>query len=184
MDKNFIYTSPDASTPVVFEQIFAEKPGGGLLANLAYDLKAGTAVGLSSGAYAPIKGYRLTKAVAAEDTTIEIAKGSGVAVGDAIATAKKAVLATAVDTTTSTTHDIVTVTLGVIVAIDTVLYQAAGASASSAVPVHTPAYVVGNNVTGGEGDKLVKLVNGANLRKETAPISTEIVALLNNINLV
>ena len=184
MDKNFIYTSPDASTPVVFEQIFAEKPGGGLLANQTFDLKAGTAVGLSSGKYAPIKGYRLTKAVTAEDTTIEIAKGSGIAVGDIIATGKKGVASTAVDTTTSTTHDIVTVTLGVIVAIDTVLYQAAAAHATAAVPVLTPAYVIGETVTAAEGDKLVKLVNGANLRKETAPISTEVVALLNNINLV
>lgn len=184
MDKNFEYVAPGAVEPVVFEQIFGEKPGGGLVANQTYDIKAGTAVGLDSGKYKPIKGYRLVKANAIADTTIEIAKGSGVAVGDCIANGAKAVACTAVDTTTNDDKDVVTVTLGVAVAIDTVLYQAAAASASAAVPKYTPAYVTGNVVNANKGDQLVKLVNGANLRKETAPISTEVVALLKTINLV
>lgn len=184
MDVNFNYTDPSAVQPVVFEQIYAEKPGGGLLANQTYDVKAGTAVGLSSGKYQPIKAYRLVKAVEVADTTIEIAKGSGVATGDIIANGAKGVACTAVDTTTNADKDVVTVTMGVAIADGTVLYQAAAASASAAVPKHTPLFVTGHYVVGNEGDKLVKLVNGANLRKETANISSEVAAKLPTINLV
>lgn len=183
MNTNFSYTAPEANEPVVFEQIFAEKPGGGIAENQTYDVKPGTAMGLSGGKFAPIKGYRLVKAVAAVDTTIEIAKGSGVAVGDIIATGKLGVACTAVNTTNAA-KDVVTVTLGVVVPIDTVLYQALSASANAAVPALTPVYALGTKINANEGDQMVKLVNGANLRKETAPISSEIVALLNNINLV
>lgn len=183
MNTNFSYTAPDANEPVVFEQVFGEKPGGGIAANQTYDVKPGTAVGLSNGKYVPIKGYRLVKAVAAVDTTIEIAKGSGVAVGDIIATGKLGVACTAVNTS-NPTKDIVTVTLGVVVPVGTVLYQAAAASASAAVPALTPAYVLGTQINANEGDQMVKLVNGANLRKETAPISVEVAALLKTINLV
>ena len=184
MDVNFSYTNPSAVEPIVFEQIFGEKPGGGLLANQTYDVKAGTAVGLSSGKFVPIKAYRLVKAVETTDTEIEIAKGSGVAVGDIIANGTKGVACTAIDTTTNTDKDVVTVTLGVAIEAGTVLYQAASASASAAVPKLTPLFVTGHSVTGNEGDKLVKLVNGANLRKETANISTEVAAKLKTINLV
>jgi hypothetical protein len=185
MNVNFEYTDPAAVQPVVFEQVFAEKPGGGVVGNPTFDIPLGTAVGKNAGAVlTPIKAFRLVKAVAVEDTTIEIAKGSGVVVGDIIATAKKGVACTAVDTTTNTTKDVVTVTLGVVVAIDTVLYQAAAASASAAAPIYTPLYVTGDLVPAGLGDRMIRLVNGANLRKETANISTEVVALLPTINLV
>ena len=76
------------------------------------DLKPSTAVGLNdNGKYAPIKAYRLVDAVTADDTTIKIAKGSGVAVGDVIANAKKGVACTAVDTSRAD-YDTVTVTMG------------------------------------------------------------------------
>ena len=184
MNVNFEYTSATEREPVVFEQIYGEKPGGGLLANQTFDVKAGTAVGLSSGKFAPIKAYKLVKAVLIADTTIEIAKGSGIAVGDVIGVGAKAVASTAVDTTTNDDKDVVTVTLGVAVAKGAILYQAAEASASAAAPIYTPLFVVGETVTGNEGDKIVKLVNGANLRKETANISKEVAALLPTINLV
>lgn len=183
MNVNFNYTNPEAADPIVLEQVWGEKPGGGLVANQTYRVKEGTAVGLSSGKFVPIKAYRLVKAVADSDTTIEIEKGSGVATGDIIAHGAKGVACTAVDTTNAT-KDVVTVTLGVAIANGTVLYQAAAASANAAVPKLTPLYVAGQIIEPNQGDQMVKLVNGANLRKETANISVEVAALLTTINLV
>lgn len=185
MEVNFKHTNPEAVEPIRIEQVFAEKPAGGLVANPSFDAPASTAVGLNSdGIYAPIKAYRLVKAVAAIDTAIEIAKGSGIEVGDIIAKGTLGVACTAVDKTTNTTKDVVTVTLGVVIANGTVLYQAKEASASAAEPIYAPEYVIGNGVVANEGDQAVRLINGANLRKETANISSEVAALLPNIKLV
>lgn len=183
MDVNFSFTGAATPEPVVFEKILGEKPGGGIVANPTFDIPKGTAVGFSNGSLKPIKAYRLVKAVLVADTTIEIAKGSGVVVGDFIGNAKKAVACTAVNTTAAD-KDVVTVTLGVDINTDTVLYQAAAASASSAVPIYTPAYLTGEKVYAGEGDQPTKLVNIANVRKETVNASTEVLALLPTINAV
>jgi len=183
MDVNFSVVDATEVEPVVFEQILGEKPGGGIVANPAFDIVTGTAVGYDSGALKPIKAYRLVKAVASGDTTIEIAKGSGVLVGDIIANVKKGVACTAVDSSNAT-KDVVTVTMGVAIANDTVLYQAAGASASAAVPVYTPSFLTGAKVLAGKGDQAVKLVNFANVRKETVNASAEVIALLQTIKTV
>ncbi len=185
MEVNFKHTDAANVEPIRIEQVFSEKPGGGLVANPSFDVPATTAVGLdTNGKFAPIKAYRLVAAVEAADTAISIAKGSGVAVGDVIATGKKGVACTAIDTTTYADKDVVTVTLGVAVAKDKVLYQASAASANAAVPVHTPLYVTGNSLRANEGDQAVRLINGANLRKETANIASEVAALLPTISLV
>lgn len=184
MDVNFTHTDPAKNKPVRIEQVFAEKPGGGLVVNPAFDAPETTAVGLNSdGKYALIKAYPLVAAVAAADTSVKIAKGSGVAVGDVIAAGKKGVACTAVDTSNSD-YDVVTVTLGVDIAAGKVLYQAAAASASAAAPIYTPEYVIGNEVFAGKGDQAVRFINGANLRKETANIASEVAALLPMIQLV
>lgn len=185
MNVNFSEVSPDAVTPVIFEQILGEKPGGAIVGNPAWDVLPGTAVGPNgSSVFTPIKAYRLTKAVASGDTTIEIAKGSGVAVGDAIGNGTKAVACTAVDTTTYATKDVVTVSLALTIAIGTVLYQAAAASASAAVPIYTPKYLTGAFVFAGKGDQVIKLVNFANVRKETVNASLEVLALIPTIKAV
>lgn len=186
MDVKFNFQDPQdgASTKVYFEQVFAEKPGGGLVANPDFDIEPSTAVGVgNNGLLYPIKGYRLVDAVVSEDTTIKIAKGSGIAVGDIIATGKKGVAATAVDTSNAG-YDLVTVTLGVAVANGTVLYQALSASASSAKPKYDPVYVTGAWVKAGKGDQRVRLINGANLRKATANIAPEVAALMKSIDFV
>lgn len=180
MERNFHHTAPDKALPVIFEQVFAEKPGGGMVPNPDFDLMPGTA--LDAGGK-PIKAHRLTKAVAGGDSSIQIAKGSGIVNGDFIGHGKKAVASTAVDTS-DPNHDTVTVTLGVEIAIGTVLYQAKAASEDAAEPIHQPAYVLGTPVFAGAGDQEARLVNGANLRKETAPVAEEVVALLKNISLV
>lgn len=183
MEVNFKHQDPAKVEPIYIEQVFAEKSGGGLVENPSFDAPPTTAVGEKDGKFALIKSYRLTGAVAVADTTINIEKGSGVAVGDAIAFGKKAVACTAVDTS-ATDKDVVTVTLGVAVDAGTVLYQAKAADASAAEPIYKPVYVTGNRLTANEGDQLVRLINGANLRKETANIASEVAALLPMIALV
>lgn len=183
MEVNFTHTPAKPVEPIYIEQVFAEKPGGGVVANPAFDVPPTTAVGKSGDQFKVIKAYKLCADVAAADTKIKIAKGSGVAVGDVIATGKKGVACTAIDTSADG-YDEVTVTLGVVVTEGTTLYQAKAASADAAAPLLTPEYVVGNWVHANKGDQLVRLINGANLRKETANIAPEVAALLPTIKLV
>lgn len=181
----FKYEEIKTDVPVpVFEQIFAELPGGAMVSNPSFDIPIGTAMGYDAeGKLKPIKAYKLTKAVASEDTTIQIAKGSGVEVGDIIATGKKGVACTTIDDT-SKDFDTVTVTLGVAVDSDKVLYQAGTASASSAKPIYTPVYILGNVVYANAGDQMSKLVNGANIRKESCNVADEVVALMKSVEKV
>lgn len=183
MEVNFKYKDAAKVDPIRIEQVLAEKPGGGLVENPQYELAPTTAVGCKDGKFVPIKAYRLVSAVAEADTTIKVEKGSGVAVGDIIAHGTKGVACTAVDTTPSD-HDLVTVSLGMAIDNDTVLYQAKKADASKAEPIYTPVYVTGNRVPANEGDYPVRLINGANLRKETACIAGEVAAMLPLITLV
>lgn len=180
MERKFHFTAPEEPMPVVFEQVFAEKPGGGVIPNPDYDIMPGTAIDASG---KPIKAYRLTKAVGSSDGTIQIAKGSGIVSGDFIGHGKKAVASTNVDFS-NPNYDVVTVTIGVEIAVGTVLYQAKAASADAAVPIYNPVYVLGTPAYAGKGSHDVRLINGANLRKETAPISEEVVAMMKNISLV
>lgn len=183
MEVNFKHQDPAKVDPIYIEQVFAEKPGGGLVENPSFDAPPTTAVGEKNGKFALIKGYRLVGAVAKADTTINVAKGSGIAVGDVIAIGKKAVACTAVDTSAED-KDVVTVTLGVDIEAGKVLYQAKEASEDAAEPILTPVYVTGNRLTANEGDQPVRLINGANLRKETANVASEVAALLPMIALV
>lgn len=184
MKVNFNYNDPQAGDPVYFEQVFAEKPGGGLVVNPAADLPATSPVGVNGqGRLEAFKCYRLYAAAESGDTSIKIAKGSGIAQGDVVATGKKAVAVTAVDTS-SEDYDVATMSLGVALPAGKVLYEAAAASASAAVPKLTPVYVLGAPVHAGEGDQLVKLVNGANLRRQTANLSDELAAMIPGIALV
>lgn len=184
MDVNHIHVAAGEVQPVIFEKVLGEKPGGGMVPNPDFDIPIGTAVGLdAAGALKAIKSYRLVKANLVGDTTIEIAKGSGIVSGDVIGTAKKSVASTAVDSTHQA-KDVVTITLGVAVANGTVLYQAAGVSAAAAVPSLTPSYLTGAVVYAGKGDQLVKLVNIAVVRKETVNASLEVLALIPTIKAV
>jgi hypothetical protein len=183
MDVNFKHTDPNPTEQVVFEQILGEKSGGGVVANPTYDIKTGTAVGYSAGILKPIKGFRLSKAVAPGDLVIEIEKGSGAIVGDFIANGAKSVACTAVDST-NPLKDVVTVTLGVLIPIGTVLYQAGSAQATTATPIYTPSFLTGATVYSGEGDQIVKLVNIANVRKETVNASNEVLALLQTVKAI
>lgn len=184
MKDAFKYNEAPANDPVRIEQVYAEKPSGGVVVEPGFDAPETTAVGvLSGGKFGVIKGYRLVEAVAVADTTISLKKGSGIAKGDIIAFGKKGVKCTAVNTS-GTEKDIVTVTMGVVIPAQTVLYQAKAESEDAAEPLYKPKYVTGNKIFAGKGDQPVRLINGANLRKETANIGEDIAALLSNIELV
>ena len=186
MNRMFKHQDAAPADPIIFETIVSEKPGGGLVKNPEFDLKPGLAMGQdASGLYVPIKGYRLVTECKDSDTTIKIAKGSGVKKGDIIAHGNKGVACTEVNTTTSDEYDVVTVTLGVAINTDVVLYQAKEASEDAAEPVFTPKYVLGDTeVEANAGDQEVRLINAANIRKETACIADEVVALMKSIQLV
>lgn len=183
METNFKYNEAAKPEPVRIEQVFAEKPGGGRVVNSAFDIPATTAVGRNSaGKLAPIKAYRLVKALGSGDGTIEIAKGSGVAVGDFIASGKKAVKCTKVESKAD--RDIVTVSMALEIKVGTALYQAKAESTSAAEPIYKPEFVTGNTIPANNGDTMVRLINGANLRKETANIAKEVADMLPTIQLV
>lgn len=182
MNVAFHYHDAPARKPVVFETIIAEKNGGGILANCDVDLVEGMAVGMNSdGKFAPIKVLVVVEDAENDATTIKVAKNSGMKVGEFYAHGKKSVAATAVDTEVSKDHDVVTISLGVALKKGDILFQAASASASSATPVFAPMYLLGVDVPANSGDALVKLVNVANIRKETAPVANEVVALMKGI---
>ena len=66
----------------------------------------------------------------------------------------------------------------------TPVYQAQSASASSAKPAVTPMYVLGTFLPANCGDELAKLVNGANVRKETVMFGEDIASLMKGIHLI
>ena len=184
MKDAFKYNEAPAKEPVRIEQVYAEKPSGGVVVEPGFDAPETTAVGvLSSGKFGVIKGYRLIEAVAVADTTISIEKGSGVVKNDIIAYGRKGVKCTAVNSTDAN-KDVITATMGVVIPAGTVLYQAKAESEDAAEPLYKPKYVTGNKIFAGKGDQPVRLINGANLRKETANIGEDIAAGLSNIELV
>ena len=192
MDKNFHYNEAPAKQPVIFDQIFAEKVGGGLVKNAAYDRHPGLAV---SDDGVCLKAARLVEAITTESTTIKVAKDHGFAVGEFVGSgvgeSGVAVAITAIDTTHAD-YDILTATLGVAVEKGAVLYQAKAASAEAsgddpavlAEPKVAPVFVLGTFLPANCGDELAKLVNGANVRKETALFPAEIADMMKGISLV
>ena len=185
MKVDFTRTDAPARKQVIFETIFAEKNGGGRVANSTFDLKTGMAVGLGeNGLYVPIKGYKVVEDALSDATTLKIEKGSGVVAGDNVALAKKSVAVTNVDSSNDEFDTITISTLGVAIKKGEVLYQAKTASASAAAPVVEPVYILGEDIEANTGDRLVKLVNGANLRKESAPVAAAVVALMKSIELI
>lgn len=186
MEVKFSHTEAPAPKPIVFEQIFAEKPGGGLLANHTFDVKEGMAVVLVNGKYQAIKAAMLYEDAESGATTIKVKKGSAVAANDFLATGNKAVKVTKV-VTTDPNYDVLTISLGVEVKAGQVLYQATSAADGSnaqAALAGVPVYLVGDDVPANSGDFMVKLVNGANIRKETAPVADEVVAQMKGISKV
>lgn len=184
--QNKFYDAPEPDK-VVFEVVFSEKEGGGTVdvTELDGDLPAGSVVGLATGnIYKPIKGATLVKAIEAEDTNIEIAKGSGFKQGEFIAFGGEAVAITAINSSDASKDVLTTAAFGTTVAIGAKGYQAKSAKASGAEAIYTPAYLTGNKLEGGTVNNFVRLVNGASVRAVTTNIAPEILANLKSINLV
>lgn len=186
MSRNFIYKDAPKAEPIYFESIIAEKNGGGLFKGQPFNVLKSVAVAKEEGGkrFVPVKGYRLVEAVKNSDTTVKIAKDSGVQKGDILAHGKVGVACTKVDADVSSDYDVVTVTLGVAIDAGTVLYQAKAASANAAEPIAKPLYVLGTDYEANTGDQEVRLINIANLRKETANVAEEVAALMPGISLV
>lgn len=181
MEVKFKYNAADASKPIVFDQIFAEKVGGGVVANTAVDLVEGTAVGLNSdGKFAPIKSFFVYEDATNSATTIKILKNSGVVKGDILSNGTVAVACTAVDDSHDE-YDIVSVKLTVAVTKGDELFAAKEAATTDAVPLLDPLFLLGQDIPANSGDVLAKLVNGANVRKETAPVADALVKKMKGI---
>lgn len=108
MNVNFEHTDASVAEPIVFEQVFAEKPGGGIVKNPTNDLPTGTVVGANA------KG------------SFEVADGTTIK-GE---------------------------------------------------------YLTGARVYAGKGDQAVRLINGANVRKESVTIAESVPAQMPTIKLV
>lgn len=132
MNTNFRFNDPAATEPIRIEQVFAEKPGGGVVANPGFDLPPTTPVAFDEEKQQFVALVKLD-----EDSGKLVAK---------------------------------TVTTG------------SGDDAKTSLI--KPEFVTGAWVHAGEGDQLVRLINGANLRKETSVITAEQAALIPTINLV
>lgn len=124
MDKNFKVNKEPAKEPVIFDIIFAEKVGGGIVKNAAYDRHPGLAVSREG---VCLKGAMLVEAITSESTSIKVKKDSGFAVNDVVASGSAAVKITAVDKS-HPDYDILTVTLGVALANGACIYEAAAAA--------------------------------------------------------
>lgn len=185
MKQTFQYVAAENPDPIRIENVVADKPGGGLIADPGFDVAESTAVALNADGYRydVIKGYRLVAAVAASDTTIKIAKGSGIVKDDFLGYGTKSVACTAIDQSNAD-YDLVTVTMGISIASGEVLYQASAASANAAQIIHTPVFVLGTPVIGNNGDQEAALIAIGTLRKETCCIGKDVASVLGTIKIV
>lgn len=245
MNVNFKVKDAPDKQPVVFDQIFAEKVGGGIVKNSAFDLPLGLPIAEDGSC---IKALFVYEAVGSSATTIKVKKGSGIAANDYIAIGKVSRQVSSIDSSNAA-YDSLTIasTFGFEIAKGSVLYEASGASvdaveevaygyydaesttegalkvvASSAgegeialadvtpyhgiknlaaddyvvlknavagvagadaAPKYAPKWLLGTPVPANSGDILVKLVNGANVRKGVAPVADAVAELMPLITL-
>ncbi len=186
MEVNFKYNKPAEAEKIYFEQIFAEKPGGGIVGNPGIDYPPSTPVyaDKAKGIFYIYPTITVIEEVSADSSKIKIEK-SEVSNGFAIAFGKKAINLISKDDS-NTEYDVlnIKVAFGVKIPAGTKLYIATEESDNDAVPMTAPDFVTGDWVYANQGDQRVRLINGANLRKETANIASEVAALLPGINLV
>lgn len=197
MKNQFQYKEAPTPAPIRIEQVWSEKPKGGLLKDAGYDVVETTPVGLASDGckYQVIKQAKVkTKYTAG--TSLEVEKGSGIVANDYIAFGGMAVQVTKV--TAGADKDTLTISAltGKTINVGDFVYQAkaeADGSATFAEPVVPPLYIVSDGnprasngivAFAGEGDTPVRLINGANVRKETCNFGAEIEALLPSVHRV
>lgn len=186
MEVNFKYNEPAEAEKIYFEQIFAEKPGGGIVGNPGIDYPPSTPVCEvgAKGIFYPFPIVTTIEETPANSRTIKVEKIE-ISTGLPIAFGTKARSISSIDNQNAE-YDVLTIgsAFGVAIPAGTKLYIAAAESDSEAVPYTAPVFVTGDWVYANQGDQAVRLINGANLRKETANIASEVAALLPGINLV
>lgn len=188
MEVNFKYNEPAEAEKIYFEQIFAEKPGGGVVKfemECVADIPPTTPVyEHSPGIYEVDPQFIVLEDVEPTSTKINIEvpfyniqldiypelyigyKGEATKIASAKETGHGVQLTVENPFTNKITKG-------------TVLWASTNNEPSPNVK-----YVTGDWIYANEGDQAVRLINGANLRKETANIASEVAALLPTINLV
>jgi len=111
----------------------------------------------TSGKYNVAKTAKMVTQAANNATTYEVAKGHHFKVGQYIGTGSVAYTITAIDKTTNADKDVITLntTLGVVVAVGVVLYEAAAESAAAAAALNTPVAIVGSSYDVAASENLV-----------------------------
>lgn len=184
MEVNFKYNKPAEAEKIYFEQIFAEKPGGGIVGNPGIDYPPSTPVHEVNGKFAILPTITVIEEVSADSSTIKVEKievNNGMSVGFG----KKTIRILNKDESNAE-YDVlnIRVAFGVKIPAGTKLFIAAEESDDNGTSIYKPVFVTGDWVYANQGDQRVRLINGANLRKETANIASEVAALLPTINLV
>ena len=149
-----------------------------------------------SGKYKAIKSAKvITKYNNGTGTTIEVAKGHGFQKGEFIAFGGMAKTISSI-TTSDPNKDTITINAvmtSVTINVGEHMYQAKAAVDTDAVPIVAPIYIVSdghptasNGIVAypGNGDTPVRLINGANVRKETCNFGADIEKLLPGIHRV
>ena len=184
MDVRFKYNEPAEAEKIYFEQIFAEKPGGGIVNNCTVDYPPTTPVYEASGKLLIYPTISVIEEVSADSSTIKIEK-TEIITGLPLGFGKKAINIVSADKSNAE-YDVFTMrtSFGKKIPAGTKLYIAMEESDDNAAPGAAPIFVTGDWVYANQGDQAVRLINGANVRKETANIASEVAALLPGINLV
>lgn len=185
MDVNFKYNKPAEAEKIYFEQIFAEKPGGGIVGNPGIDYPPSTPVYEEyNGKLTILPTITVIEEVSADSSKIKIGK-SEVSNGISVGFGKRTIKITSKDESNAE-YDVlnIRVAFGVKIPAGTKLYVSTEESDDNGAPIVKPVFVTGDWVYANQGDQRVRLINGANLRKETANIASEVAALLPTINLV
>lgn len=199
MKNEFVYNNAETPAPIRIEQVIAEKPGGGLLKDAGYNVPETTPVGLDTdGKYKVIKCAKVKTQYSGSETSLVVEPGSGIAKNDFIAFGGMAVQVSAV----SSSSDKDTLTIGALtgktINIGDFVYQASKAATGAdeenmAEPIVKPLYIVSDGhptarngivAFAGNGDTPVRLINIANVRKETCCFGAEIEAMLPGITRV
>lgn len=199
MKNEFVYNAAETPAPIRIEQVIAEKPGGGLLKDAGYNVPETTPVGLDTdGKYKVIKCAKVKTRYSGSDTSLVVEPGSGIAKGDFIAFGGMAVQVSAV----SSAADKDTLTIGAMtgktINIGDFVYQAVKAATGAdeenmAQPIVKPIFIVSDGhptarngivAFAGNGDTPVRLINIANVRKETCCFGAEIEAMMPGITRV
>lgn len=199
MKNQFQYNEAPTPAPIRIEQVWAEKPKGGLLEDAGYDVVETTPVGLASDGYK----YQVIKQAKVKTkyttgTSLVVEKGSGIKANEYVAFGKIAKKVTNIDTS-ATDKDTITLESqfdATTIEVGDFVYQAkatADGSSTMAEPIVKPLYIVSdgnqraaNSIVAfaGDGDTPVRLINGANVRKETCNFGADIEALLPSVHRV